>query len=63
MVLRTGKRSRSRTDLRLDEDEVDEEHHEIMLDVLVAEAPALATHSQSNIVPARLVAGARVLCP
>jgi hypothetical protein len=38
--------------LGLDEDEVDEEDDKVMLDVLVAEAAAVATHGQPDVVPA-----------
>ena len=34
-----------------------------MLDILVAEAAAVATHSESDIVAAGLIPCARVLCP
>lgn len=51
------------TYLRLDENQVDKEHDKVMLDVLVAEAPALAAHRQPDVVAARLVARARVLRP
>lgn len=44
--------------LRLDEDEVDEEHHEVVLDVLVAEAAAVATDGQADVVAGGFVAGA-----
>lgn len=50
-------------DLGLDEDEVDEEHHEVVLDILVAEAPALLAHRQPDVVSARRVPGSRVLRP
>ena len=49
--------------LGLDEDEVDEEHHEVVLDVLVAEAAAVLAHRQPDVMPARRVARARVLRP
>jgi hypothetical protein len=50
-------------DLGLDEHQVDEEHDVVMLDVFVAEATAVPAHGQADVVAARLVAGARVLCP
>lgn len=50
-------------DLGLDEHQVDEQHYVVMLDVFVAEAPAVAAHRQPDVVAARLVARARVLCP
>lgn len=39
-------------DLRLDQDEVDEEHDEIVLHVLVAELAAVPTNGQANVVAA-----------
>ena len=44
--------------LRLDQDQVDEQHDKVVLDVLVAEAPAVLAHGQPDVVPARLVAAA-----
>jgi len=38
--------------LRLDEDQVDEEHDKVMLDILVAEAAAVLAHRQPNVVAA-----------
>lgn len=49
--------------LWLDQDQVDEEHDKVMLDVLVAEAAAVAAHCQADVVAARLVARTRVLRP
>lgn len=49
--------------LGFNQDEVDEEHHEVVLDILVAEAAALAADGQADVVPRRLVTGARVLSP
>ena len=50
-------------DLGLDEDEVDEEHDEVMLDVLVAEPPAVLAYRQPDVVPARRVPRPLVLRP
>lgn len=44
--------------LRLDQDEVDEQHDKVVLDVLVAEAPAVLADRQPDVVAARLVAAA-----
>lgn len=49
--------------LGLDEDEVDEQHDEVVLDVLVAEPAAVLAHRQPDIVPARRVARPLVLRP
>jgi hypothetical protein len=46
--------------LRLDQNQVDEEHDKIMLDILVAEASTFAADGQADVVAAGLVAGARV---
>jgi hypothetical protein len=40
------------THLRLDQNEIDEQDNEVMLDVFVAEAPAVLAHCQPDIVPA-----------
>ena len=50
-------------DLGLDEDEVDEDDHEVVLHVLVAEAAAALAHRQPDVVPARRVARPLVLRP
>lgn len=50
-------------DLRLDKDQVDEEHDKVMLDVLVAEAAAFSADRQADVVAARLVTCARVRGP
>lgn len=50
-----------RTYLRLDQDQIDKQHHKVVLDVLVAEPPAVPAHREPDI-RAR-VADARVLCP
>lgn len=42
--------------LRFDQDEVDEQHHKVVLDVLVAEPAAVLAHRQADIVARRLVA-------
>ena len=47
-------------DLRLDQDEVDEEHDEVMLHVLIAESSAFSTDRETNVVPTRLITGSRV---
>ena len=44
--------------LWLDQDQIDKQHHEIVLDVFVAETPAVLAYCQPDIVPARLVAAA-----
>jgi hypothetical protein len=46
-------------DLRLDEDEVDEEHDKVMLYVLIAETTAITTDGESDAVAAGLVSCAR----
>lgn len=45
--------------LRLDEDQVDEQHDKVMLDVLVAEAAAVAADGQADVMASGFVAGAR----
>lgn len=50
-------------DLGFNEDEVDEQHDKVVLDVLVAEAAAVLAHSEADIVAARRIACARVLRP
>ena len=49
--------------LGLDEDQVDEQDHEVVLDILVAEAAAVPAHREPDVMPARFVAGARILRP
>lgn len=49
--------------LRFDEHQVNEEHNKVMLDILVAKVAAIATHRESNIMAACLIAGAGVLRP
>lgn len=52
------------THLRLDQDQVDEQDDVVMLDVFVAEAPAVLADREPDVVAARLVpAGVGVLCP
>ena len=46
------------THLRFDQDQVDKQHDEIVLDVLVAEAAAVLAHRQPDVVATRLVAAA-----
>lgn len=50
-------------DLRLDQDEIDKQHDEVMLDIFIAEAPAVLADGQAYVVAARRVARARVLRP
>lgn len=50
-------------DLRLYEDQVNEEHDEIVLDILVAEVAAAATHGQPDVMAVGLVVGRRVRGP
>ena len=50
-------------DLGFDEDQVDEQHDKVVLDILVAEATAFTADSQTDVVPARLVPGARIRGP
>lgn len=45
-------------DLGLDQDEVDEQHDKVVLDVLVAEAAAVLAHRQADVVAAGLVTAA-----
>jgi hypothetical protein len=45
-------------DLRLDKHEVNEEHDKVMLDILVAEATAVATDGETDAVAAGFVASA-----
>lgn len=46
--------------LRLDQDEIDEQNHKIMLDVLVGEALTIGTLSQADSFPQRAVVGLAV---
>lgn len=48
--------------LRLDEHEVNEEHHEIVLDIFVAETPTVFAYCQAHPVARGLVVCAGVLC-
>lgn len=50
-------------DLGLDQHQVDEEHHVVVLDVLVAEAAAVLAHRQPDVVPAARPARRAVLRP
>jgi dihydroxyacetone kinase len=49
--------------LRLNQDEVDKEHHKVVLDVLVAKVAAVAAHSQADVVSTRRVTRPGVLRP
>lgn len=52
------------THLRLDQDQIDEQNDVVMLDVFVAEAPAVLADREPDVVAARLIAaGVGVLCP
>lgn len=53
----------SQTHLWLDQNQVDEQHDKIMLDIFITKVPAVATHRQPDVVAARLIARARVLRP
>ena len=44
--------------LWFDQDQVDKQHHKVVLDVFVAEAAAVFAHCQADVVSARLVAAA-----
>lgn len=50
-------------DLRLDQDEVDEQDDIVVFDILVAEPAAVPAHREADVVPTGLVTGARVLRP
>lgn len=50
-------------DLGFNQDQIDEEHDKVMLDIFVAEAAAFTADGQTDVVPARFVAGARVRGP
>ena len=43
------------THLRLNQHQVNKQHHKIMLDIFVTKPPTLATNRQPNIMPARLI--------
>lgn len=49
--------------LGLYKNQIDEQYDKVMLDILVAEAAAVATHGESDIVSAGLVPCARVCRP
>jgi hypothetical protein len=51
-----------RTYLRLDQDQINEKHNKIMLNVFIAEPPAVLAHSEAHAMACRLVICARVLC-
>lgn len=58
-----GKQSLPDSYLWLDQDQVYEKNDKIMLNVFIAEATAVATNSQSNIVSAGLVSCSGILGP
>lgn len=51
-----------RTYLRLDQNQIDKKHNKVMLNVFVAESPAVLAHSEAHAMACRLVICARVLC-
>jgi hypothetical protein len=51
------------THLRFDQDQIDEQNHKVMLDIFVAEPPAVLAHRQPDVVAARGIPRARVLRP
>lgn len=50
-------------DLGFDQDEIDEQHHEIVLDVFVAKVAAISANGQADVVTARLVISIGVFGP
>lgn len=63
IVLHQGIVKQMSVNLRLDQNQVNEEHYKIMLNVFITEVAAVSTHSQANIVAARFVVGFRVFGP
>lgn len=47
--------------LRFDQDQVDEQHHKVMFDILVAKASTVLADRQTNTVAAGLVIGSGIL--
>lgn len=48
-------------DLRLDQNQIYEQHHEVMLHILVTEAPAVLAYRESHAMAGRAVVSAGVL--